>query len=487
MDAPAFPLHSGTAEQFSELRHFLRQSAFDDSSVCARAGIQRLDQFLTLDREAIIQHSIGDALDLLIRLFLIGPAVDRAVVERWLPPVFHDLGFLAGTGDQVHSTVTLHPILGLFIASDRWSNPDQSHFSGFDDFVYPALTTNTRLVLEAIPNTACERFLDLGAGTGIVGLLSAQAGSKHVFSCDIGARAMRFVAFNRDLNGFPNIEMGTGDLFEPAGAQTFDRIVAHPPYMPTLKPAPIFSDGGQFGESVTKRIVAGLPRHLRPGGRLYAMTAGAELEGQPFEERVRGWLGAGHEEFDVTVLQRKIFDTRDIAMQAVIRKHGGGQEMAEWNELFIREKVRHFVYCTIVIQRHLDARPPFTMRRPMGPRSTSAEIEWALAWESNAASVDLMSRRLLVSPSAALHTIHRWKEGELRPESYGLRTQYPFEMEIEIQPGMTLLLEQCDGTRTAEELFEWCKANEVLSADTPAGGFQTFLKSLISGGFLQLR
>jgi methylase of polypeptide subunit release factors len=89
--------------------------------------------------------------------------------------------------------------------------------------------------------------------------------------------------FNRLLNGLNNLTTIQGDLYERLGDLTFDHIVAHPPYMPVLIRAQIFYDRGSDGEQVTRRIVMGLPRYLRPGGCFYCLAQGSDRDSAPFE------------------------------------------------------------------------------------------------------------------------------------------------------------------------------------------------------------
>src|ERR1700688_2432957 len=100
------------------------------------------------------------------------------------------------------------------------------------------------------------------------------------------------------LNRILNRTAAEGALYEPAGDLTFDRIVAHPPYVPVYRPQLIFDSGGQDGEQIVRRIIEGLPRYLRPGGQFFALTMGTDRE-RLFERRLRDWLGEAEGEFDV--------------------------------------------------------------------------------------------------------------------------------------------------------------------------------------------
>ena len=87
----------------------------------------------------------------------------------------------------------------------------------------------------------------------------------------------------------------SGDLFSPLRAsERFDIIVSNPPYVPTARIARLSPevrqeprealDGGPDGLAVLRRIVAGAPRRLNPGGLL-------ALEMDPAQTPVvAGWL-----------------------------------------------------------------------------------------------------------------------------------------------------------------------------------------------------
>lgn len=87
-----------------------------------------------------------------------------------------------------------------------------------------------------IPASPCERFLELCCGTGIAALLAARNGAKHAYAFDIAARSVPFAEFNRRLNGLESVTIREGDLYSPSAGERFDRIVAHPPYVPVLQP-----------------------------------------------------------------------------------------------------------------------------------------------------------------------------------------------------------------------------------------------------------
>jgi SAM-dependent methyltransferase len=376
----------------------------------------------------------------------------------------------------------------LWIVSDRPNPLAGKPAQPFEDFVYPAMVPTTDLFLQLIPFGPCDAFLDVCSGTGIAALLAARSGAAHAYAFDITDRSTRFAEFNRRLNGITNVTAARGDLFEPAGRQTFDRIVAHPPYVPVAQPQLIFDSGGQDGEQVTRRIIEGLPRVLRPGGRFYALTMGSDRQ-QPFERRVREWLGATQADFDVALVSRSLLSPREWTAEWAVRYHGSATDVPAWRG-FLRELgVKSLVYGLVMIQRRKsgDSRPVFTVRRQAGARTTPADHAWLLDWETAAASLSkdwLQTVRPRASLGARLRVEHQMTADGWVPDSYTLQAESPFDMESRAQAWTAQLLACADGVRTAAELLEELKSEGALHPDTPAAEFAQVLATLISGGFL---
>jgi methylase of polypeptide subunit release factors len=390
---------------------------------------------------------------------------------------------------RVCASVALYPVGRLFIVSDRWTTPEGNAPELPDDFVFPAITANTSQFIATLPWDPCESFLELCSGTGVAAIEAARQGS-HAWAVDIAERSTQMAEFNRLLNGLDNVTTIKGDLYECLGDLTFDRIVAHPPYMPVLNRAQIFYDGGADGEQVTRRIVMGLPHHLRPGGCFYCLAQGSDRDSAPFEQRVRAWLGEEQSEFDVMVIVRQPQKPEDAAMQYAVKSQGGGQAAHEMREALRDLGIQLMVYGWMIIQRRKDARPVFTTRRSVGPNSGKDEIEWLLKWETAAAKPGFIDEFAEMHPIATrsleLHALHRMKEGELVPEQFSLHTEYPFSVDCRVQPWVGFLLPQCDGKLTVRQLLEFCKQNNFVHPETPVAEFVKLLIVFVSGGYLEV-
>jgi len=491
------PLTIGEPRQFRQVRQFLIDSHYSEPLVCKRLGLKNSEDYLTLRPNPSAPHEIEDRLDLVARLFLIGEIVSEAEMRPWLPePVLSAMSSLGvakrypGRPEVWYATVALYPVRGLHIVSDRWSSPELAPIEAAVDVVYPAITVNTAHFLDSLPVDPCDAFLDLCSGSGIAALMAASQYARQAWSTDITVAAAHCAEFNRMLNGIENATIARGDLFDAVSGRTFDRIVANPPYMPSLKPAQVYAYGGELGDQMTRRIIEGLPAYLRPGGRFYCVTAGPDIEGLPFEARLRSWLGASGAQFDIFLFERRLIETADIGLQQAARTRGGPEEIEAWKKLFARERVEQMFYGSVLVERHKGDARPVTVRRRKGAQLGTAQMEWLRVWETAAARPEMLERLLDSRPVAApgfeLQVTHRLRDGELAPEQFTLQTRYPFDVECQIQPWAAFLIGKCDGKATARELLGFLKENELVAKDESEDQFAAFLRVLISGGFLEI-
>lgn len=491
------PLLMVTPEQFAILLEYFSRSGFNEAALRDRLDVppkKELD-LAGLSGRAPVKPKAGDSLDALIYLFILGESLPLAEAVSLFPPaVWNALSqtrlVLPDPADtnRCVASVALYPIRDLLIASDRWSNPDHSPREMFPDIVYPALTKSAKQFIDFTSFDPCDDFLELCAGTAPAALLAARS-AQNVWATDIAERSLDFAKFNAALNGIHNVNFALGDLFQPVEGRTFDRIAAHPPYVPVLKPAEIFYGGGEVGEEITKRIITELPSKLKPGGRLYCRTLGTERPGQSFEQRIREWLGEKHQEFDVALFALIILEPRQFALEETINKNGGREQFAQWEKLFAKNDVHELAIGIVIVQRHTDQRPSFTIRRTIGTATPAAALEWAMRWEAEmqreGAAQRLLQAKLMATPGIQVIVRHILRDGEISPENFTLSIELPFATDCKAQPWMALLLPRCDGKTTVADLFEIAKQNGWIVPETPAVEFSRLLATLISGGFLQ--
>jgi SAM-dependent methyltransferase len=491
------PLQFRGAEEFAALREILRGADFTGPAVCRRLEIESIYDFRSIREGRTAALEVRDRLDLLIRLFMDVELVDRAVIEALLsvPAVatLERFGLLCVFGPdprRAHAAVLLYPAESLWIVSDLNVSPVGPRETGLqEDAVYPAITKNTRHFLASLPTTPCDSFLELCAGTGIAALLAARY-ADQTWAADITERSTWFAGFNAALNGISNCTTVQGDLYQPVRGQVFDRIVAHPPYMPSLEQKYIFRDGGEDGEQITRRIIAGLPEHLGPGGRFYCTCMLTDRRGGRAEERIRAMLGDRASEFDVVVVVFQTFQPTEYYFRLALAGRATLDDVARRHEIFGRLEVEQLVYCSMVIQRMTASRPAFTARRQAGPATGASEIEWLLEWESAMAQEQAVTGLLQARPSASPHTRLRLTQvlraGDWVPEECILVTTAPFALEAKCPPWTAGLVARCDGRRTTREHLQILKQAGEVPSDAPEAEFVKLVRSLIAGGFLQV-
>ncbi len=241
-----------TPEQGAALRRLLSAHAFTTEEVCRRTAVSSIYDFRSIREGRTAGVALSDPLDLLIRLFMDVGLVERGTIDALLAPgergLLEALGLIRAMGggdDRWHATILLYPTESIWIASDLNASPTDTPTAVLeDDAVYPAITKNTRHFLASLPPTPCDTFLELCAGTGIAALLASRY-ARRTWATDITERATRFAGFNAVLNGIGNCTAVRSDLYAAVAGERFDRIVAHPPYMPSLQQKYIFRDGGR--------------------------------------------------------------------------------------------------------------------------------------------------------------------------------------------------------------------------------------------------
>jgi len=487
------PLHLGTPAQFEALRELLRKADYTEAAISARLEIPRFVNFGSVRPGTRLTEKLATPFDVLTCLFLECEPASRedllALLGAGALDLMEQLGLLLpdpADAARVVSTIGLCPTRGVYLANDRGGELG----SLAEDVVYPAILENTQHFLDIIPALPCDRFLDLGAGTGVAALIAAKGYAAHVWACDIAQRSAHFSEFNRRLNGLDNVTVGCGDLYAPVEGLTFDRIVTHPPYVPVLKPTCIFRDGGDDGEQIVRRVIEGLPQHLAPGGRFYALTLLADREGESVEDRIRKWLRERSGEFDLALIAETAREPADFVGRAMQKGTHRPEELQYWSSLFRTLKVRYLVYGCVLIQRHSAERTPFTIRLQKGPDSGPAEAEWALDWNTAAsqpgADGRLLEARPRRSPHLYLAVLHRMNDGVLVPHEFLLRVKHPFEGECKCPAWVTALIEKCDGILSGHQLLELLKQLELIHPDTESSEFAEILRTLISSGFLEV-
>lgn len=181
------------------------------------------------------------------------------------------------------------------------------------------------------------RVLDIGTGTGALALAAAQWGAGPVTAVDLSPWAVLAARFNASVRRVP-MRVVRGDLTRPVTGETFDVILANPPYVPapgratSRGGAALAWDAGPDGRALVDRLCTAAPPCLAPGGMLlmvHSALCGAEdtlarlrdtglkatvvdratvpfgpvLRSRASELRARGLIGPGQDTEELVVIR----------------------------------------------------------------------------------------------------------------------------------------------------------------------------------------
>ena len=135
---------------------------------------------------------------------------------------------------------------------------------------------------------AMASLLDMGTGSGAIGLILAKKTGKHVLCVDISPEAIGVAQRNGETLGISSrVSFVCSDLFAAMSNARFDMIVANLPYVSSEEWGSLMRDvrdheprlaldGGQGGVAIYKRFVDGLPHHLVDTGYVLCEIGGRE-------------------------------------------------------------------------------------------------------------------------------------------------------------------------------------------------------------------
>jgi methylase of polypeptide subunit release factors len=498
-DFSRFPLQPASADALARIEGMLREAGFDETTLCRELKIPTLSSLGTARWSEMDASGLPERLRHCIGLLLFGQKLRRAEVETSLgTPLFATLlqaGLLRCPGAEpslVFSTVFLYPARDFLIASDRHDNPEappEHSLEVLPDVVFPAIFGGTLRFLDLLPSAPGGEALDLCGGSGIGALCLARTARRAV-SADITERATQYAEFNARLNRCAAMEAVCGDLYEPVAGRLFDCITAHPPYVPALGSRMIYRDAGAGGEDITQAIVAGLPRHLRAGGKALILCQGRDAEDGSFEERARTWLGAAQAEFDV-VFALQDTKTIDQEVAGLTNRHMAPSraELAALRDRFSRMGTRQFVYGALVLQRRRSqATPPWTARTRLSPETVGGDFDRLISWHHRTAEADFRDWLARVaprmSPQLQLTVRHVVQDSELLPAEFLFETDRPFASTMRFDGWVAPLVARCNGQRPAAEIYTEARREKEMPPDFELGNFLDLVALLVTKGYL---
>ncbi len=241
-------------------------------------------------------------LETLIRLFLLAEPVAEVDAETALGGNGLGSGVLLPDEERgvVRAALDIRPYGDdWFVASDL---RPPAGAAPLDPEAVVGIGSASVTLVTATPRPDVRTALDLGTGCGVQALHLAAAGAA-VTATDKSERALDMAALTAALSDV-ELDLIAGDLFEPVDGQTFDQVVANPPFV--IGPHRFtYRDSGATADELTAQVVRSSAEHLNPGGTATLLGSWLVVAGQDWRERLRGWLPDG---CDALVLLREVLD-----------------------------------------------------------------------------------------------------------------------------------------------------------------------------------
>lgn len=489
MEAMVRPLDAKTARR---LYDFLFESGYCERVVRKNLGIAKppLQQFGLLDR-LLDETEEANPFNVLVRWFFLSRPVGREIARRSLPSWFLEVcteaGLLYERDASLVPSCLLAPYDDLLIASDPHANlrspQHYEHVLSLNPSVFNLLYFTLR--------DRVDTLLDLCSGCGIQAF-AASRHCKHVVATDLNPRATRYLEFNAGLNGIENVEILTGDRFEPVAGRTFDRIVCNPPFVIAPSKRFIYRDSDMELDAFCRHLAKEVSAYLNEGGVFQMICEWVELEGRGWRESVAEWFeGTG---CDVWAMKGNAQEPSAYAVERVretlpASDEEASAEFAEWMEYYRRMRVRA-IHAGMVTMRRRDGdnwirveERAGTVQGPFGEYvQTGLANRDFLA--SHPTDESMLAARPRLLTRAMLETQHHWDGRQWESPAMRLSSADGLHQTIGLEGDVGRFLKEFDGTRELGDLIEELTATVDVEPSRVRAECVRMVRLLMERGFV---
>ena len=141
-------------------------------------------------------------------------------------------------------------------------------------------THTTAVMADALEIDSGDVVLDVGCGSGVLGLVAARLGAARLIGCDISKTAVDTAAENAHRLGLGDVsEFHQGHLFEPVADVEADVVIGDVSGVPdAVAEVMPWTSGGPTGAELPGEMLETLGERLKVGGRLYLPTGTMQAE-----------------------------------------------------------------------------------------------------------------------------------------------------------------------------------------------------------------
>jgi methylase of polypeptide subunit release factors len=477
-------------EDARRLRTFFEEAGYTEPNLRKHLGAPELPSRHLRNLPRLLDRTSAPlAVNTLLRWFWLGLPQSTGEFTALLPEgllaLLLDAGLLDAEGDRYTPRAMLLPVESFLVASDH---PTAIEAQQAEMVLWPNPTS--KFLGRFAVRRHSHQTLDLGTGSGILSLGAARH-SDTVIATDITERAALFARFNARLNGVENIEVLVGDLFEPVAGRTFDLILSNPPFFITPQTDFVFCENPMELDGLCRQLVKEAPAHLNEGGFLQMLCEWAQIEGQPWEERVAEWIeGIGCDAWVMKGLTQDPAEYAQHRIREVMQDPATDAELYQGYMNYYRQRGVEAIHDGLIVLRRRTGNNwvrieevPKTPTGDLGDLilSTFAAHDLLQAMEDDDA---LLAIHPKLAPGVRLEQICVQGDGQWRAESLTLRliTGFPFHMAM--QPLVAEFLATCDGSRTAEEAVQSLAESVKAPMEQVRRECIAMIRKLVERGFI---
>ncbi len=451
-------LHPPTPESASRLRALFERAKFEPQTLKRVIGANEAAS-MKKGNQALLLHRTAEStpLNTLLRWFLIGAPVKKARAEATLTSAEMDdlenCGLIEAGDEGFTSSVLVSPYEGFLLAADRLTELE----SGENAEAVLMVNRTTWRLGEFMLREPVRSTFDLGAGCGALSLLAARH-SKEVVATDLNPRAVQFARFNAALNGVTNIECIVGDSWEPVAGRRFDRIISNPPFFISPTSRSMFSDNPFDLDEFCRRLVRQAGEYLEPGGVYQMVFEWAEIEGEPWQDRLTEWVeGTG---CDAWIAKGYSLTSDRYAHQRITEKAVDPAQLdeifGEWQSYFDARGVVAIHGGVLALKRRSGANWIQIGELPAGLADAAEAVRRRLdsldyAHDSET-DEELLQTRPMLSDAAELAQRLRLEDGGWKIVGMQLELRDGLPDKLPADPSVLGMLSALDGKRTLAEI-----------------------------------
>jgi SAM-dependent methyltransferase len=479
-----------SSDDSRRLRVYFEEAGYTEPSLRKHLGAAELpSRHLRNHARLLDRTSAPLALNVLLRWFWLALPQSKKIAEDLIPGdilvLMLQSGLLKPEGDNLLPRAMLLHFDGFLVASDHASAIDRKQV---EMVLWPNPTS--KFLARFAVRRHSRATLDLGTGSGILSLVASRW-SDAVVATDLNQRAVDCARFNARLNGVENIEVFSGDCFEPVKGRRFDLILSNPPFFITPQGDYLFCENPMELDGLCRRLVKEAHDYLNEGGYMQMLCEWAQIKDQPWEERVAEWLEDTG--CDAWVMKGLTQDPEEYAQQRIKEtSEDPSQDAATYSGYmnYYRHRGVEAIHDGLIVMRRREGpnwvrieEVPTTPKGELGDMIVSTFAAHTLMQQIDS-DEKLLALKPRMAPHVRLEQVCAQHQGEWRAEALTLRLVSGFPFHMNVQPLVAEFLVTCDGNRTAGEAIDAFAAQ----AKAPVEAVQTeclgIIRKLLERGFM---